>query len=70
MPVTLTDTSVEFAKPERLNNLNDDEFYEEIVALFIGHANAERRVAGLPELRIGSLCSAPSVEPARPQLAA
>lgn len=70
MPVTLTNTSIEVAKPGRLNNLNDDEFYEEIVALFIGHANAERRVAGLPDLGIGSLGSTFPVEPARPLLAA
>jgi len=61
------DTSVEVAEPERLNNLNDEEFCEEIVALFIAYANAERRAVGLPNLGIGSLCSALPVEPGRPE---
>jgi hypothetical protein len=58
MPVTLKDTPSKNAKPNPFNNLNDEEFGEEIVALFIAYANAERHAAGLPDLSVGSLCNA------------
>ncbi len=58
MSITLQDTSFRNVEPEPLNNLNDEEFGEEIVALFIAYANAERHAAGLPDLSVGSLSSA------------
>jgi hypothetical protein len=68
MPVTLIRTLVKVAGPDLLNNMNDEEFGEEIVALFIAHANAERRAAGQPDLGIGSLCNTPA-EQSREDLA-
>lgn len=40
---------------EIISNSNDQEFGEEIVALFIAHANLMRAKCGLPKLAVGSL---------------
>ena len=41
-----------------LTNQNDEDFGEEIVAVFIAHANAMRHAKGQPDLCIGALASA------------
>jgi len=56
MPVTLIESQIEVGKQDILKNRNDEEFGEDIVALFIAVANAQRRAAGLPDLGVGSLC--------------
>jgi hypothetical protein len=40
-----------------LTNQNDEEFGEEIVALFIAHVNSLRQAQGLSELCVGALSS-------------
>ena len=40
-----------------LTNQNDDEFGEEIVALFIAHVNSLRLAQGLSDLCVGALSS-------------
>ena len=54
-----------------LTNQNDEENGEEIVELFIAHANAMRRVQGQSDLCVGALASPGlpgmiCVEPSRP----
>jgi hypothetical protein len=54
-----------------LTNQNDEKFGEEIVALFIAHANAQRQTQGLSDLGVGALAppGLPGmirVEPSRP----
>jgi len=54
-----------------LTNKSDEEFGEEIVALFIAHVNALRHAQGLSDLCVGALASPGMpgmicVEPSRP----
>ena len=53
-PMTLIGSQHDFGSPI-LTNENDEEFGEEIVALFIAHLNSLRHAQGLSDLCVGAL---------------
>ena len=55
-PMTLIESHHTIGIPI-LTNQNDDEFGEEIVALFIAHVNSLRHAQGLSDLSVGALSS-------------
>jgi hypothetical protein len=56
-PMTMIKSSTATGNPI-LTNHNDEEFGEEIVELFIAHANALRKARGQSALSVGALESA------------
>ena len=56
LPMTMIESHHTIGIPV-LTNKNDEEFGEEIVELFIVHANALRRAQDLPDLCVGALAS-------------